>query len=275
MYEVIEAVEYVPKKIEIGTSKWVLVKGENGITYQVKFNIEPMYNNTCEFIGNFIGKSIGVPVPNALFLQIPEHILSTCEKELDFSIDKDKVVENIFFGIEWVYGQVQFNDMTMFFEEVEKTTNYKEYPSIFPYDQYLRNYDRHIDNHLIIKSGKKQKLYYSIDSDRIFGGYGLDNVLIEKDDFECFKNPAYKPLYDSITEDIFTIIMTYSSKIETLEENEILQLDEYLSDFYGINSTIRDNIKEFLQFRRNDFSYKCIQNQKCYKNIQQEILIGG
>jgi hypothetical protein len=38
MYEVIEAVEYVPKPNDIGTSKWVLIKAENGITYQIKFN---------------------------------------------------------------------------------------------------------------------------------------------------------------------------------------------------------------------------------------------
>ena len=275
MYEVIEAVEYVPKKIEIGTSKWVLVKGNNDITYQVKFNMEYTYNNTCEFIGNFIGKSIGVPVPNAIFLQIPEHILRVCERELDIIIDRKKLIENIFFGIEWIYGQVQFNNMEMFFEEVEKTINYKEYPSIFPYDQYLRNYDRHIDNHLIIKNKDKQKFYYSIDSDRIFDGYSLENVLSAKNDFGCFENPAYKPLYDSITEEIFTIIMTYSSKIETLGEDKISLLDEYLLDFYGINSTIRDNINIFLKFRKLDFSYKCVQNQKCYKNVKQEILIGG
>lgn len=275
MYEVIQAIEYVPKKIKIGTSKWVLIKGDNGITYQIKFNIGNSYCNTFEFIGNFIGKSISVPVPNASFLQIPEYILKICEKELNIVIDRSKVIENIFFGIEWIYGQVQFNDLEIFFEEVEKTTNYKEYPSIFPYDQYLRNYDRHIDNHLIIKTEKKQKFYYSIDSDRIFGGYSIQDILTEKNNFECFKNPDYKLLYDKITEEVFTIIMSYSSKIETLTDDKISLLDEYLSDFYGIDSNIRDNIREFLQFRKIDFTYKCIENQKCYRNVKQEILIGG
>jgi len=275
MYEVIEAIEYVPKPNDIGTSKWVIIKADNGITYQVKFNEEAVAHNTYEFIGNFIGKSIKVPIPNGIFLQIPDFLLTKCEEDLNFTIDRSKVVSNIFFGIEWIYGQVQFNDTEMLLEEIKNTLNYEEFPSIFPYDQYLRNQDRHVDNHLIIKTDTKQQFYYSIDSDKIFGGFPITDILTEKEEFNCFGNPAYKPLYDSIDEEIFKIILTYSNKIEALEEEELNMLDEYLTDFYGINLDIRDNIKEFLNFRKTNFSEKCISNQSCYENIQRPILIGG
>ncbi|OHE06126.1 hypothetical protein, partial [Sulfurimonas sp. RIFOXYB12_FULL_35_9] len=153
--------------------------------------------------------------------------------------------------------------------------NYEEFPSIFPYDQYLRNYDRHIDNHLIIKTDKKQQFYYSIDSDKIFGGFPITDILVEKEVFDCFGNPAYKPLYDSINDKIFKIILIYSNKIEALKERELNMLDEYLSDFYGINLDVRNNIKEFLNFRKTNFSEQCISNQSCYENIHRPILIGG
>ncbi|MBS4068063.1 MAG: hypothetical protein KGZ62_05645 [Sulfurimonas sp.] len=275
MYEVIEAVEYVPKPNDIGTSKWVLIKAENGITYQIKFNEEAVNHNTYEFIGNFIGKSIEVPVSNGIFLQIPEFLLTKCEEDLNFTIDRSKVIANIFFGIEWIYGQVQFNDIELLLEELQNTMNYEEFPSIFPYDQYLRNYDRHIDNHLIIKTDKKQQFYYSIDSDKIFGGFPITDILVEKEVFDCFGNPAYKPLYDSINDKIFKIILIYSNKIEALKERELNMLDEYLSDFYGINLDVRNNIKEFLNFRKTNFSEQCISNQSCYENIHRPILIGG
>lgn len=275
MYEVIEAVEYVPKLNDIGTSKWVLIKAKNSITYQIKFNEEAVVHNTYEFIGNFIGKSIEVPVPNGIFLQIPDFLLTKCEEDLNFTIDRSKVIANIFFGIEWIYGQVQFNDIELLLEELQNTMNYEEFPSIFPYDQYLRNYDRHIDNHLIIKTDKKQQFYYSIDSDKIFGCFPMADILNEKEVFDCFGNPAYKPLYDAIDDKIFKIILVYSNKIEALKEEELNMLDEYLSDFYGINLDIRNNIKEFLNFRKTNFSEQCISNQSCYENIHRPILIGG
>lgn len=194
---------------------------------------------------------------------------------MNFTIDRSKVVSNIFFGVEWIYGQVQFNDTEILLEEIQNTMNYEEFPSIFPYDQYLRNQDRHVDNHLIIKTDVKQQFYYSIDSDKIFGGFPITNVLTEKEEFDCFENPAYTPLYESIDEKIFNIILTYSNNIEALEDEELNILDEYLTDFYGINLDIRDNIKEFLNFRKTNFSEKCISNQSCYENIKRPILIGG
>jgi len=38
MYNFIQAVEYVVKPQDMGTSKWTLVRGEDDVVYQVKFN---------------------------------------------------------------------------------------------------------------------------------------------------------------------------------------------------------------------------------------------
>ncbi len=275
MYEIVQAVEYIAKPNNIGTSKWVLIKADNNITYQVKFNDVAVAHNTYEFIGNFIGKSIAVPIPNGVFLQIPDFLLSKCEEDLNFTIDRSQVVANIFFGIEWIYGQVQFYDTEILLEEIPNTINYEEFPSIFPYDQYLRNQDRHVENHLIIKTDTKQQFYYSIDSDKIFGGYPMTAILTEKEVFDCFGNPAYKPLYDSVAEEVFRIILLYSAKIQEISEDILSMLDEYLVDFYGINLPIVNNIREFLNFRKTNFSEKCISNQGCYENIHRPVLIGG
>lgn len=274
MYDVLEAIEYVPKPFEMGTSQWVLLKAENGTIYQVKFNQEFLAHNTHEFIGNFIGSAINAPVPQGVFLQIPEYLLTKCSEELGYLIDMSLVVENIFFGIEWIYGQVKFEDTESLLEELPNTMNYEQYPSIFPFDQYLRNDDRHVDNHLIVKIGKKQHFYYSIDSDKIFGGYPLGNVLTEKDDFGCFANPAYQPLYDSIDDKLFKIILTYISAIERLSAEQLAKVDEYLADFYGIDESIRGSIQVFLKYRKDNIYEQCISNQHCYENLHQLSLMG-
>ncbi len=151
MYKFIQAVEYVDKPKEIGTSKWALVKGQDGVVYQVKFNQTSLSSNINEFIGNCLGFLIGVPVPDGNFLMIPDNILEECINNLGFTIDMETVKNNLFFGIKWMYGQVNFSNTDLLLEELKNSSNYKEYPSIFPYDQYLRNADRHVDNHLIIK----------------------------------------------------------------------------------------------------------------------------
>ncbi len=273
MYDIIQGVEYVKKSTDEGMSQWILIKAENGITYQVKFNKTSRSSNTNEFIGNFIGSSIGVPVPNGIFLMIPDNILEECQNNLAIHIDRDTVKENIFFGTQWLYGKVEFRDVEFLLEEIPKTNNYEEYPSIFPYDQYLRNQDRHVENHLIVQDNDKQRFYYSIDSDRIFAGFPIVDLLTEKNEFKCFENQKYKELYDSISEEFFAIILRYSAMIESLTDNQLNQLDEYIESYYDIQLSIRDDLREFLNFRKNDLSKKCIDNQECYTTLEQHTLM--
>lgn len=271
--EIIQAIEYVEKPTELGTSQWILVKAEDDTVYQVKFNQSALSCNINEFLGNYIGISIGVPVPDGIFLMVPDNILEEASKKLAYSINMDTVKENIFFATKWIYGQVKFDNMKLLLNEIENTSNHKEYPSIFPYDQYLRNQDRHIDNHLIVKTNDKQKFYYSIDSDRIFAGYPLTEILLEKDNFECFENPIYKDLYDSITDELYVIIFSYSDLIEKLADEQFDLMIEYLESYYHIELSLRENIEEFMKYRKNDFSKKCLENQDCFKNIKQKVLI--
>jgi len=66
-----------------------------------------------------------IPITSGAFLQIPDFLLTKYEEDLNFTIDRSKVVSNIFFGIEWIYGQVQFNDTEILLEEIKNTMNYK------------------------------------------------------------------------------------------------------------------------------------------------------
>ena len=54
MYNFIQAVEYVVKPQDMGTSKWTLVRGEDDVVYQVKFNQDALSSNINEFIGNYL-----------------------------------------------------------------------------------------------------------------------------------------------------------------------------------------------------------------------------
>lgn len=272
MYNFIQAVEYVAKPQDVGTSKWTLVRGEDDIVYQIKFNQDALSSNINEFIGNYLGFCIGVPVPNGNFLMIPDNILEECSNNLGFSIDMTSVKNNIFFGIKWIYGQVNFSNIELLLGEIKNSSNYKEYPSIFPYDQYLRNADRHIDNHLIIQQDDKQRFYYSIDSDRIFEGYPHDSIEIIMDNFDCFKNPAYKELYFSIEDTLFPIMIKYADKIDKLTNKQIDIIDEYLESCYECSLSVREKIKLFLKTRRVIVS-KCVDNQSCYNNVNNRILI--
>lgn len=271
--DIIQAIEYVEKPIELGASQWILVKAEDDIVYQVKFNQSALFCNINEFLGNYIGVSIGVPVPDGLFLMVPDNILDEASKKLGYTINMDTVRENIFFATKWIYGQVKFNNMNLLLDEIGNTANYNEYPSIFPYDQYLRNQDRHIDNHLIIRTNDKQKFYYSIDSDRIFESYPLSDILSVKDNFECFERSIYKDLYDSITDELYDIILRYSDLIEKLTDEQFDLMVEYLDSYYDIELSLRENVEEFMKYRKNDFSQNCLKNQDCFKKIKQKVLI--
>ncbi len=272
MYKFIQAVEYVDKPKEIGTSKWTLVKGEDGVVYQVKFNQTSLSSNINEFIGNCLGFLIGVPVPDGNFLMIPDNILEECSNNLGFTIDMETVKNNLFFGIKWMYGQVNFSNTDLLLEELKNSSNYKEYPSIFPYDQYLRNADRHVDNHLIIQDNNNQRFYYSIDSDRIFEGYPHESIECIINNFGCFENPAYKKLYSSIEDTLFTIMIKYADKIDKLTDEQIDKIDEYLEYCYEYQLFIREKIISFLKNRREIVS-KCVDNQDCYDNLNNRMLI--
>ena len=272
MYNFIQAVEYVAKPQDMGTSKWTLVRGEDDVVYQVKFNQDALSSNINEFIGNYLGFCIGVPVPDGNFLMIPDNILEECINNLGFTIDMETVKNNLFFGIKWIYGQVNFSNIDLLIEEIKNSTNYKEYPSIFPYDQYLRNADRHIDNHLIIQHADKQRFYYSIDSDRIFESYPHNAIEMILNNFDCFENPVYEDLYRSIDDELFAIMLRYADKVDKITDEQIEKIDEYLESCYECNLDIRELIISFLKTRRVIVS-KCVDNQGCYDSLNNQILI--
>jgi len=270
MYDFIQAVEYVAKPQDIGTSQWTLVRGEDGVVYQVKFNQNALSSNINEFIGNYLGNCIGVPVPEGNFLMIPENILEECSNNLGFKRDMKSVKNNLFFGIKWIYGQVNFSNIELLLEEIKNSSNYQEYPSIFPYDQYLRNTDRHSGNHLIIQLSSKQRFYYSIDCDRIFEGYPHDSIGLIMTHFDCFENPMYGDLYRSVDDELFAIMIGFAENIDKITNEQIDIIEEYLELCYECSPKVRGDIASYLKTRRVLVS-KCADNQRCYNNVNNQI----
>ena len=87
-----------------------------------------------------------------------------------------------------------------------------------------------------------------------------------------FENPAYKELYFSIEDTLFPIMIKYADKIDKLTNEQIDIIDEYLESCYECSLSVREKIKSFLKTRRVIVS-KCVDNQTCYNNVNNRILI--
>ena len=110
------------------------------------------------------------------------------------------------------------------------------------------------------------------------GNYQEDICTVRNDNNQYYHidlngNPIYKELYDSITDELYVIMLRYSDLIEKLTDEQFDLMIEYLESYYEIELSLRENVEEFVKYRKNDFSQNCLKNQDCFKNIKQKVLI--
>lgn len=250
---------------ERGMSDYALINGDDKKVYQVKFNS----SNSREFIAHYIASSIGVPIPNAKIIFIKDDLFNDIQSKLP-TISKSP--SDNYFAIEWQANTVKWASYDEFIDEMKNVENFDEFLSIFPFDQYLRNYDRHKYNHLIVKKDSKKKFYNTIDADKIMAGRLFLNILDELEKFDClYLLSGYTHgslLYDMVEDSDFTEIVKYSNSISIITKEDIRDLLDICNALYSISKIESDNIDTFLTQRKDKIFDACLSNSKCYSKVK-------
>lgn len=257
---------------------FILVEASNNKTYQVKFNITNQKSNINEFISNYVGKIINAPVLDGCFLTFTDEQLQNVSKKAlernPFSIiDMKTIKDNQFFGIEWQDSIIKLENNSELEVMLDLTNNRKNFFALYPYDQYLKNHDRHIGNHLILKKGKNKPMQYCIiDGDRIFDSLYWDKLDELVNNFDCLEIGVswHKYLYSLVSENDYIFVLEYSLNINEIKEEEIKNLLDTISYVYNIDKNEYDTIQNYLQKRKKDFYSMCLNNSTCFPKIEQK-----
>ncbi|MCG3671959.1 hypothetical protein [Aliarcobacter butzleri] len=263
---------------------FVLIEANDNKTYQVKFNVLKQKSNINELISNFIGKLMNAPVLDASFLsftkeQIDSIYFKLQEKNPQNPIfpDMSNIKNYTFFGIEWQNSLITLQTNSELEILLEKVNNKKDFFSLYPYDQYLKNYDRHIGNHLILKDNKnKPSQYCLIDGDRIFGSldWSLIDTLISN--FSCMETSGvnwHQYLYSLVNEESYIFVLESSLEIDNITEEKLKLMMELISYIYTIDKNEYDKILGYLTFRKKDFYQVCLKNATCFPKIEQSRIL--
>lgn len=202
---------------------YLLADGEDGKQYQIKLNGIGMRHNINEFIAHYLGSLSKAPLIDACFLYLEDNELKKLTSKLKSlpngvleDIDLSLMKENLFFAIEWKANVVPIEREEELKSIVFQTMNSEAFFSLYSFDQYLKNFDRHIGNHLVIKDGK-QKKYYLIDFDRIFMSTNWLYIPRIINDFSPISSqPYHQHLISLVDDNNIKFVHTYANNIETI-----------------------------------------------------------
>lgn len=265
-YDVVTAIDWLNDfQKEHGISDYAIIKANDGKQYQVKFN----FSNSREFIAHYIASLIGVPVPHAKIIHIGDYLFE------DISVISSSLTplpSKHYFAVEWYPNTVKWESYIEFFDELKNVDNFDAFLSIFSYDQYLRNYDRHAYNHIIVHEHSKRKFYNSIDADRIFAGYAINDILSEINEYNCHYPPRHgAALYDLIEDAHFTHILRYAATIGLIKNEEIADIVSICDQLYDFSPDERCKISRFLTERKANIYDACMRNTKCYTKVTRSL----
>jgi len=282
-YEAIDATfdKIVSGVLEHGSRKFfILVNGSDGVKYQVKLNEVKQRHNVNEFISHYIGSCSDIPLVSGAFLEldilelkkIQEAIDSMPKnfyKQVDFSLNK----ENLFFGVEWKQHINKIDDERELISRVGETSNKTSLFSLYTFDQFTKNYDRHLGNHLVVKEGRSKK-YYLIDFDRIFASTNWFNL---PTDYKCFvpfvAHPSVQPYHSFlmyiVSDATLKFVHSYAGKLQSIKTESIKDMCDIISLLYNITSIEILNIFRWFEYRRQEIVMECQVNEKYFPRIKK------
>ena len=265
-YSIVKAIDWLSEfQKEHGCSDYVVIKADDGKEYQVKFDVA----NSKEFIAHYVASLIGVPVPSGKIILIEDYLFESI-KEQNSRVSEMK--SKHYFAVEWYGNTVKWQSYQEFIDELKNIENFHEFVSIFPFDQYLRNYDRNEQNHIIIKEKSKRKFYNSIDADRTFGGYPFENILLDIDEYSCaYPATCGKILYSLIDDSSFSNIIKYANAVSIITATEIEDILNICNFLYDLPKELKSNIVFFLNKRKDLVYDACMKNTKCYTNVTRSL----
>lgn len=260
----------------------VIVEAEEKY-YQIKFCEVGHKNNINEFIAHYIAKLIDAPVLDGIFLKISDEELDKLKLKMSLfqvfnNIDTDISKDNFFFGVEWMKNVNEIKTPKELMPQVIKTKNKDTFFSLYSLDQILKNYDRHLGNHLISKQ-KNALVYNLIDFDRIFHHTTWQSLPFLIDDYNCLKTPStpnqfnqIEFLYSLVNNSNHNFVVNYSAKLSNIKDEDIADLCELIKKVYSVTNDELGKILQWFQTRKERILNKCLDNSDCFTNVSYQRL---
>lgn len=237
------------------------------------------YHNINEFISHYIASIIGAPILKGVFLKIDAENMKEYEEKIKKGIPHAVLPtyippynEAVFFSVAYLQDATPTKTISDLEKSLKNIKNKKPFFSQFPLDQYLRNPDRHLGNHLFYKDDSKLN-FYLIDFDRIFNGYtNWSSLKSDLGVIDCFGDPGYNAdLYKFVKDEDIKTVHDFAAKIEKeIDDEAITDICNIINDTYGIEKVDLVKIETWLKDRRALIYAACLENEKCYENVYQE-----
>jgi len=254
-----------------------IAKDKNNISYIFKPSWVNHYHNVNEYISHHIGSLINAPLLTGCFLEITPDNMQKWD-EIIKSFHTDAILPTfippynkaVFFAVEFKQDKFHAKNTTHLMNELGKASNKISYYSQFSLDQYLKNPDRHLKNHIFYKESHKL-MFYLIDFDRIFNAYtdwsNLDSCITN---FNCFNDENYnKDLYKTVSNNHIRTVRDYAARIEKIRDSDIEDIIQTISIIYGINKFELDKISTWLSTRKDKIFDSCLINEPCYEAVSK------
>lgn len=255
-----------------------IAESDDGRYFQIKFCEPGGRHNINEFIAHYVSTEMGAPVVDGVFLSLSA---AEMQKLSDFMvrhpgvfnpIDTEISHRSLFFGVQWEKDTIEIKEYAELVPKVSSTVNRDGFFALYPLDQYLKNYDRHLGNHLIVKYANALH-YRLIDFDRIFGGTDWSAVSLLMNDFGCLSLRDYhRFLYSVVTNDGYEHVLRFSNNISMIDTETISDIIDTISQIYTVSQHELDMIRQWLSGRSRVIYDTCLGNNDCFVNVRQKRL---
>jgi len=258
-------------------AKNIKKKDEEQITYIFKPSWVGHYHNVNEYIAHHIGSLIGAPILDGVFLEISPDNMQKWDKIIK-SFHPSAILPTfippynraIFFAVEFKQDKFHAASVAELSNELKKTSNKEEYYAQFSLDQYLKNPDRHLGNHIFYQEPHKL-MFYLIDFDRLFRGHTDWSTLdVDIKNFSCFKDKNYNmDLYPTVCNTFIRQVHDYAAKIEKISDEDLEDILKTTSIIYGIDKINLGKLSQWLYTRRDEIYNACLINEPCYPKVSK------
>ena len=282
-YEIVDADIFDIKANFANNKIAFLAKDSKQTIYIFKPSWTNHFHNINEYIAHHIGSLIGAPMLKGMFLKINVNnmkkwhkVVSDLEGTQIYPTFIPPYEHAVFFAVEYKQNKFSAHNIPFLQHILSKISNKDDFFSQFSFDQYLKNPDRHLGNHIFYKDSHRL-LFYLIDFDRIFSGKtdwsGLDT---DYTDFSCFCHPGYnQDLYFLVNNENMKMVHNYAGYIEKISDEDIQDIIQTISQVYDIQKPLLVKIADWLNDRKERIFDKCLENESCYPNVNKRGLLSA
>jgi len=224
---------------------------------------------------------MGAPMLNGAFLYLEEGELLRVKNAIKSqgnslrNVDIWDMTDGMFFGIEWEQNPTKITTEDELLDRLSETSNAREFFSLYSMDQYLKNYDRHIGNHIVVQRGNSTK-YHLIDHDRLFGSTNwgdiptyinnLDPLIIDPGMGSDYHGFLLWIINDKSVHDVHY----YAGRIASIPDDDIKDMCDTILQVYGLSNSEIDLVKQWSIHRKAHIVMKCFEHEAMLPNVKKK-----